>query len=49
MMDWATQTVELPRWVIWGALLTQPAVWTDWAVSVIRRRLGTERNTPAES
>jgi hypothetical protein len=39
MMGWLTATVELPRWVVWGALLTQPAIWSAKFQSVLEERL----------
>lgn len=39
MMDWLLAPVRLPRWVVWGALLTSPALWTRRFAAVVRRRL----------
>lgn len=39
MYDWATATVELPRWVVWAALLTSPAVWSRRFARIARERL----------
>lgn len=40
MIDWLTATVTLPRWVVWAALLTQPAVWSRQFVAIVRQRTG---------
>lgn len=39
MIDWMTAGVTLPRWVVWGALLTQPALWSEKFAGIVRRRL----------
>jgi len=39
VIDWLTATVTLPRWVVWAALLTQPAIWSERFTKLIRTRL----------
>lgn len=39
MIDWLTATVTLPRWVVWAALLTQPAIWSDRFAELVKNRL----------
>lgn len=40
MMDWLTQTITLPRWVVWGSLLTSPALWSERFRAIVKRQFG---------
>ena len=44
MIDWLAAGVTLPRWVVWGALLTSPAVWSRKFTALVRRRLPGEKS-----
>lgn len=43
-MGWLTETVALPRWVVWGALLTTPALWSRRFKQIVNRRLQAEND-----
>jgi hypothetical protein len=45
MTSWMTATVELPRWVVWGALLTSPALWSRQFVAIVKQRLSRPEDT----
>lgn len=47
MIDWLTASVTLPRWVVWGALLTSPALWSRRFVGIVKRRLPGEQEGAA--
>lgn len=51
MMGWLAATVELPRWVVWGALLTTPALWSRKFKQIVSDRLpgGKEEAAPEPS
>jgi len=40
MMGWLTAAQCLPRWVVWGLLLTGPALWSRQFRQFIRARIG---------
>lgn len=39
MIEWLTVAVTLPRWVVWGALLTSPATWSKKFRQLVEDRL----------
>jgi hypothetical protein len=37
-VEWLMEPVTLPRWVVWGALLTSPALWSSRVKEILRKR-----------
>lgn len=46
MMGWLAEPTTLPRWVVWAALLTSPAVWSRQFAALVRKRF--QGGTPTD-
>lgn len=38
-IEWLTEGVTLPRYVVWGTLLTSPALWSSQFKAMVKERI----------